>query len=159
MAVVLVVEDDFANAALVSAVLAELGHRVLTSVDGPGALETARSWQPDLVVLDVGLAGALSGLDVCRALRADPSTELVPVLMLSGWAFDSDLEAGRAAGADAYLAKPFTGNDLRTLIENLLARQPVGVRTRPARPRTEAVPRTPDVTPEPARRLRPPSAN
>jgi two-component system, OmpR family, phosphate regulon response regulator PhoB len=57
---------------------------------------------PDLIVLDVSLPGPLSGLHVCRALRADAATAAVPVLMVSAWAFDTDVETGYADGADGY---------------------------------------------------------
>ncbi len=122
MGFVLVVEDDPANATLAEAVLSRAGHRVLHAADGVAALEIARRRSPDLILLDVSLPGALSGLDVCRALRADPATARIAVLMLSGWAFDSDVQAGRAAGADGYLAKPFLAADLRAHVQELLDR-------------------------------------
>ncbi len=122
MGFVLVVEDDPANATLAEAVLSRAGHRVLHAADGVAALEIARRRSPDLILLDVSLPGALTGLDVCRALRADPATARIAVLMLSGWAFDSDVQAGRAAGADGYLAKPFLAADLRSRVQELLDR-------------------------------------
>ena len=120
MATVLVVEDDPANAQMVMAILSRAGHRVFAAVDGPGGLESARSWSPDVILLDVSLAGAMSGLDVCRALRADPHTSDTPIMFLSGWAFASDMEAGRLAGANDYLPKPFTREDLVGRVQGLL---------------------------------------
>jgi CheY-like chemotaxis protein len=120
MGVVLVVEDDPLNASLAQAVLSRDGHRVLMAADGPTALDMACRWQPDLVLLDVSLLGPMTGLDVCRALRADPATATIAVLMLSGWAFTSDIEAASAAGADAYIAKPFSNADLRARVHELI---------------------------------------
>ncbi|MCW2502425.1 MAG: two component response regulator receiver protein [Actinomycetia bacterium] len=135
MATLLVVEDDADNSVLICSVLRRAGHQTLTAPDGPGALTAARSWAPDLIVLDVSLAGPLTGLDVCRAVRGDPKLAGVPVIMLSGWAFDSDIEAGQSAGADAYLSKPFSPSALTGLVEEHLARRPA-----PAQPEAEAVP-------------------
>jgi CheY-like chemotaxis protein len=120
VATVLVVEDDPANAQMVMAILSRAGHRVFAAVDGPGGLESARSWSPDVILLDVSLAGAMSGLDVCRTLRADPHTSDTPIMFLSGWAFASDMEAGRMAGANDYLPKPFTREDLVGRVQGLL---------------------------------------
>ena len=126
MGLVLVVEDDPTNAVLAGAVLSRAGHHVLMAVDGTTALDIAQRRLPDLVLLDVSLAGDMSGLDVCRALRADPATATVPVLMLSGWA------AGQAAGADGYITKPFSNAELqhrvRQLIDQAHARATTGTR-------------------------------
>jgi DNA-binding response OmpR family regulator len=120
MAVVLVVEDDPANAQMVAAMLTRAGHRVLTAADGPGGLESARSWDPDTILLGVSLAGSMNGLEVCRALPAEPGTAKTPIIMLSGWAFETDVEAGRAAGCDDYLAKPFGQDELLARVQRVL---------------------------------------
>ena len=122
MALILVVEDDPANAVLVQTLLNRDGHQVLLAADGEAALDIARRRRPEVVLLDVSLAGDLTGFDVCRALRAEPGTAGAGILMLSGWAFDCDIEAGRAAGADGYVAKPFSAADLRSRIHALLVR-------------------------------------
>ncbi len=122
MATVLVVEDDPANAAMIMAMTDRAEHRVLTAANGPGALESARWWHPDLILLDVSLAGEMDGLHVCRALRDDPGTASTPIIMLSGWTFESDIAAGRAAGCDDYMPKPFTPQDLLSRVHHLLDR-------------------------------------
>jgi len=105
-------------------VLSRDGHRVLMASEGATALDMARRWLPDAVLLDVSLLGPMTGLDVCRALRADPATAGIAILMLSGWAFESDVAAGHAAGADGYLAKPFGNAELRTRVQELIDRTP-----------------------------------
>jgi DNA-binding response OmpR family regulator len=107
---------------LAEAVLGRAGHRVLMCADGPTALDIARRRVPDVVLLDVSLAGSMAGLEVCRALRADPATAAIAVLMLSGWAFESDVAAGHEAGADGYLAKPFSNVELRERAQELVDR-------------------------------------
>jgi CheY-like chemotaxis protein len=121
MAVILVVEDDPSNAMLCTMVLQRAGHKVLNAVDGPGAMDEVHDWTPDALVLDVSLAGPFTGLDVCRALRAEPDTAGVGVLMVSGWAFDSDIAAAHEAGADGYLSKPFRPPDLTDALDAVLA--------------------------------------
>lgn len=120
--VILVVEDDPMNAVLTETVLRRDGHKVLMSGEGQAALDVVRRWRPDLVLLDVSLAGSMTGLDVCRALRADPGLAVIPVLVLSGWTFESDVTAAYDAGADGYLAKPFAGDELRSRVQDLLER-------------------------------------
>lgn len=122
MATILVVEDDPDIMVVARTVMQRAGHKVLTASEGMGALACVRDWSPDLVLLDVSLAGEMTGLDVCRAIRADPESADTAVILASGWAFDSDVQAGRDAGADAYLAKPFGPKELRSIVEEVLTR-------------------------------------
>ncbi|MEV0568197.1 response regulator [Dactylosporangium sp. NPDC050588] len=80
----------------------------------------------------------LNGLDVCRALRADPATAGVPILMLSAYAMPADLQAGFDAGADDYMMKPFQGDELIA---------PLHRADQVIRPRTAAPPRSGPATP------------
>jgi DNA-binding response OmpR family regulator len=91
--------------------------------DGTAALAAARASLPDLAVLDVSMPGA-TGLEVCEALRADPATAAVRILLLSAGASLDDVARGLAAGADAYLAKPFSVAGLVHQIRVLTERQP-----------------------------------
>jgi len=105
---VLVADDEEDIRLLVCLAVRKAGCTVVAAVaDGTQALTAARSERPDLVVLDVSMPGA-SGLEVCAALRADPATAGSRVLLLSAGASPADLARGLAAGADAYLPKPFT---------------------------------------------------
>ncbi len=104
---ILVVDDDHKIVDLVTLYLRKEGYRVVQAFDGTSAIELARADPPDLAVLDVSMPGA-TGLEVCAALRADPATAGVPVLLLSAGASPDDVARGLAAGADAYLAKPFS---------------------------------------------------
>jgi DNA-binding response OmpR family regulator len=122
MATILVVEDDADNVVLLRRVLERAGHQVVTAADGLGGFAAARSWAPELILLDVSLAGPMTGLDLCRLIRATAEIAHTPVVMLSGWAFDSDLQAGRDAGANAYLAKPFDMSELTETVTGLLDR-------------------------------------
>jgi DNA-binding response OmpR family regulator len=121
---VLVADDEDDIRALVGLAVRKAGCAVVGSVaDGAAALDLARAELPDLAVLDVSMPGA-TGLEVCAALRADPATARIRILLLSAGASLEDVAAGLAAGADAYLAKPFQVSGLVHQVRALTARQP-----------------------------------
>jgi DNA-binding response OmpR family regulator len=121
---VLVADDEDDIRALVGLAVGRAGCTVVASVaDGSAALAAARADLPDLAVLDVSMPGA-TGLEVCAQLRADPGTAAVRILLLSAGASPDDVARGLAAGADAYLAKPFAVAGLVHQIKALTARQP-----------------------------------
>jgi DNA-binding response OmpR family regulator len=105
---VLVADDEDDIRDLVCLAVGRAGGLVIRSVaDGTAALAAARADRPQLAVLDVSMPGA-TGLEVCSALRADPTTAGIAVLLLSAGASAADITRGLTAGADAYLAKPFS---------------------------------------------------
>ncbi|HSD80897.1 MAG TPA: response regulator transcription factor [Solirubrobacteraceae bacterium] len=117
---VLVVEDDEEIAQVLQRSLRLEGYEVRLAADGPAALQTAAAFNPDLVVLDLGLPG-LDGIDVARALRREDD---VPILILTARdALDSRVE-GLDAGADDYLIKPFERQELLARLRALLRRRP-----------------------------------
>jgi two-component system, OmpR family, response regulator MprA len=117
---VLVVEDDEDIAQALQRSLRLEGYEVRTSFDGEHALDDARSFVPDVVLLDLGLPG-LDGIDVAKRLRADGD---VPILMLTARdALESRVE-GLDAGADDYLVKPFERQELLARMRALLRRRP-----------------------------------
>jgi DNA-binding response OmpR family regulator len=124
MSTLLVAEDDPDILAMIAGKLMREGHHVITAADGPTALAEARRVVPDAVVLDMGMPG-LTGLDICRALRADLATAAIPVIMVTAQAQEADIERGFSAGADDYLTKPFSLRDLTGRVAELLAAEPV----------------------------------
>ena len=121
---VLVADDEDDIRALVCLAVGKAGGTVVASVsDGTAALEAANADVPHLAVLDVSMPGA-TGLEVCSALRADPRTSGIRILLLSAGASLDDVARGLAAGADAYLAKPFQVSGLVHQVRALTARQP-----------------------------------
>ena len=117
----LVVEDDAALRDTMMYTLRREGYRVLVASDGVTALEVARQQPPSLVVLDLMLP-RLDGLDVCRQLRSRPETAHTPILMLTARGEESDVVVGLEMGADDYVIKPFSWNELRARIRALLRR-------------------------------------
>jgi DNA-binding response OmpR family regulator len=121
---VLVADDEDDIRGLVCLAVAKAGCAVTASVaDGAVALATARTELPDLAVLDVSMPGA-TGLEVCAALREDPATAGIRILLLSAGASPDDVGRGLSAGADAYLAKPFSISALVHQVKALTTRQP-----------------------------------
>lgn len=109
---VLVVDDDPINLQVAANHLTAAGHGVWTAVDGADALEIIRSEEkPDLVLLDIIMPG-MSGHEVCRAIRENHAPPALPVVMLTAAGHTESLVAGFAAGANDYLTKPFSGQEL-----------------------------------------------
>jgi PAS domain S-box-containing protein len=102
---VLVVDDNVDAAITVSALLKAWGHEVQTVYNGPAALETARGFRPDVVLLDIGLPG-LSGYDVARRLRAEGIHDQMLITALTGYGQAEDRARAQAAGFDYHLTKP-----------------------------------------------------
>jgi two-component system response regulator MtrA len=117
--VLLVADDDEDVLMLVQLRLSRSGYEVVVARDGEEALRLVREKQPDLAVLDWMMPKA-SGLEVLRALRADEETASIPVLMLTARASASDIEQGLAAGADDYIAKPFSPQELASRVQSIL---------------------------------------
>ena len=121
MTVVLVADDDADIRDLVAFKLEQAGLEVIAVEDGETALEEARARQPALAVLDISMPG-LSGIDVCRMLRADPATAGMLIIMLTARVQEQDVEGGFSAGADDYVTKPFSPRELVSRIQALLSR-------------------------------------
>ena len=119
MSTILLVEDDPDIRHLVSYKLTKGGFDVVEAADGVAALHEARCRRPDLVILDVRMP-RMSGLEVCREMRAIPQTADVPILMLTARARTQDLEQAYAAGATDYVVKPFSPRALQERVESLL---------------------------------------
>jgi len=126
---VLVVEDDVDIQELVVSLLTRAGYEVLAEGNGDAGLAAALTQQPDLVILDWMMPG-LSGVEVCRAMRADPRAKDIAVLMLTSKAQEADIDQAFTAGADDYMVKPFRGRELVSRVQTLTAKD-VGPR-RPA---------------------------
>ena len=121
MASVLVVDDDEDIRVIVSFRLQQAGYDVRAVSDGPAAMEAACQDPPDLVVLDISMPG-MSGLDVCRLLRADAATADVAIIMLTSRGREADVGFGLDSGADDYVIKPFSPRELVSREQRQLTR-------------------------------------
>ncbi len=117
--VVLVVEDNKAVRSTLARLLRAEGFEVIAEADGHGALEAVRLLRPGVVLLDVGLPD-VSGFDVCRQLKADPETRLIPVVLLTGLADSDSRVRGLECGADDFITKRPQRSELLARVRSLL---------------------------------------
>ena len=120
---ILIAEDHSDIRKLIRMTLEYADYAIHEAVDGGSALHMAQSVRPDLMLLDVMMPGELDGLQVCRRVKHDPALKHVRVVMLTARGQVRDREAGQAAGADAYLVKPFSPLQLIDTIEHWLQQQ------------------------------------
>jgi DNA-binding response OmpR family regulator len=118
---VLIADDDEDIRALVSTILTKAGFLARAVDGGVPALAASSEQTPELFVLDVRMPD-MSGLELCRRLKADAATGSCPVLLISAESSCEDVAAGYAAGADDYLPKPFSPRELVHRVDRLLAR-------------------------------------
>jgi DNA-binding response OmpR family regulator len=117
---ILVVEDDPDVSRLTEFILRD-NFEIITAHDGRSGLEKVRELKPDLVLLDIYMAG-LSGFEVCRRLKGDPATAGIPVIIFTAGAQKHEVSEGFSAGADDYIFKPFESDDLIERIEKQLGK-------------------------------------
>jgi two-component system sensor histidine kinase ChiS len=117
---VLVLDDDCDNRDLLGIILGRAGYQVLTAADTAAARLLLATERVDGLLLDVRLH-AESGLDLCRELREDYTTALLPIMMVTAYGTAADVAAGFVAGADDYLVKPYRRAELLSRLGVLLA--------------------------------------
>ena len=104
----ILIVDDHADMRRLLAISAGSEYQVLEAEDGESAFEATRRLRPDAVLLDIMMPGAMDGLQVLDAIRADPALKHIRVAMVTARGQATDLSAGKAHGADAYFVKPFS---------------------------------------------------
>jgi DNA-binding response OmpR family regulator len=121
--VIVVADDDADILDLVTLTLERAGHVVHCARDGEQALELVRQERPDVAVLDVAMP-KLDGFELTRQLRSDPETSEVQIVLLTARVQERDTDAGLAAGANEYIRKPFSPQELQERVAALLRRDP-----------------------------------
>ena len=116
---ILVVDDEIYIVHILDFSLGMEGYEVITALDGEQALERMKTERPDLVVLDI-MMPKLDGYEVCRAVKSNPATKNVPVILLSAKGRNVDQKMGFDVGADDYITKPFSPRKLVERINKLL---------------------------------------
>jgi CheY-like chemotaxis protein len=124
MATILIVEDQQSVRQLLRVILTP-EYRIVETTEATQAIELARFYQPDLILLDLNLQGHRDGLRVCRALRNDADLMLaqVPIVVLTGDTEEANSKAAVTAGANSYLRKPYSPFALLSLVSTLLVRR------------------------------------
>ena len=127
MRTVLVVDDDADVRELIVWKLTNAGYAVMAAPDGQAGLVAARGGEdgsgriPDLILVD-WLMPRMTGIDLCQALRAQPATAAVPIILLTAKAEESEVEQGFAIGVDDYIVKPFSPREMLSRVQAVLAR-------------------------------------
>jgi two-component system phosphate regulon response regulator PhoB len=119
---ILIVEDEKDIVDLLEYHLKQSGFSIISDFDGSSTLEQARKRRPKLIILDLMLP-EIDGKDICRALKSDPLTRSIPVLMLTARAEEMDRIIGFELGADDYVTKPFSPRELVLRIRSILRKR------------------------------------
>ena len=120
---ILIVDDDPDYVKVLSARLQTRGYEVLTAFDGRAGLEAAQTKRPALIILDL-LLPRLNGYEVCTLLKQDTRYHRIPIIIFSGKTERKDREIALSCGADAYLTKPYTTDELFQQISRLIGMPP-----------------------------------
>ncbi len=122
MAKILIAEDERDIRDLIAFTLQFAGHEVITTSNGEEALQAVRAQKPQLVLLDVRMP-RLTGYEVCKEIKADPETQAIPVIFLSAKGQEAEIRDGLEAGAEQYLLKPFSPDQLIEQVNKILAKR------------------------------------
>jgi DNA-binding response OmpR family regulator len=117
---VLIADDDEDILTLVALRFRRSGLEVILARDGEEALELIKTRAPDAAVLDIAMP-KLTGLEVVRRIRGSEATKTLPIVLLTARAGEKDVELGLDAGADEYITKPFSPQDLYTCVQSVLS--------------------------------------
>lgn len=118
MITILIVEDTISELELMSHYLRESGYNVINAIGAKEALNKVIEQKPDVIVTDVVMPG-MSGFELCRRLKAHPDTEKIPIVICSSKNQEIDRLWGMKQGADAYLTKPFTREQILRAIKSV----------------------------------------
>ena len=116
---ILYIEDNEYNRKIVRQLLGRTSYQLVEAVDGESGVALAQKIVPQLILMDVQLP-KMSGLDATRALKADPRTSDIPIIVITSFALSGDREKAAVAGADNYLAKPYSPRELLALVRQYL---------------------------------------
>jgi two-component system phosphate regulon response regulator PhoB len=106
---ILIVDDQIEVRELVQVTLEIGDYQILSAENGQQAIDIAQAEHPDIILMDIMMPGSeVDGLEACRRLKADTATNDITIVMLSAKGQESDIDVGRAAGADDYFTKPFS---------------------------------------------------
>ena len=116
---ILYIEDNEYNRKIVRQLLGRTSYQLVEAVDGESGVALAQQLVPQLILMDVQLP-KMSGLDATRMLKADPRTSGIPIIVITSFALSGDREKAADAGADSYLAKPYSPRELLALVRQFL---------------------------------------
>jgi two-component system cell cycle response regulator DivK len=116
---ILVFEDQEDNRRIIRDLLESVGHQLIEALDGEAGVRLAQSERPDLILMDIQLP-VLDGYEATRRIKADPELRAIPIVVVTSYALSGDDAKAKAAGCDAYVAKPFSPRALLAVIRKFL---------------------------------------
>ena len=116
---ILVVEDHEDNRQILRDLLASAGYEMIEAENGEDGVAAAAAQQPDLILMDIQLP-ILDGYEATRRIKADPALKAIPIIVVTSYALSGDEDKARAAGCDAYVAKPYSPRLLLARIREFL---------------------------------------
>ena len=117
--VILIVEDDPKSLKLTRDILQASGYTTIEAIDGEQGVESAKAKKPDLILMDI-MMPVMDGYNACHAIKTDEATRKIPVVMLTSLDYELNKALGRDVGADEYITKPFTPQELLDVISQFL---------------------------------------
>ncbi len=115
----ILIADDEKSVRLLVRKLLSKDYIVLSAKDGEVAVEMSRSQKPDLILMDI-LMPKMDGYTACHTIKRDPVTKVIPIVMLTGLGYELNVKLSKEMGADGYITKPFTSQDLLDAIDRFL---------------------------------------
>jgi two-component system cell cycle response regulator DivK len=112
---ILVVEDQEDNRQILRDLLGSAGFQLIEADDGEKAIALASQHKPDLILMDIQLP-LLDGYEATRRIKSDPALKAIPIIVVTSYALSGDEEKAKAAGCDAYVAKPYSPRQLMATI-------------------------------------------
>ena len=119
---ILVVEDQPDNRQIIRDLLTSAGYQLIEAEDGEAGVRLAQEHRPDLILMDIQLP-VLDGYEATRRIKADPELSAIPIIVVTSYALSGDDEKAKAAGCDAYVAKPFSPRHLLATVHRFLTHQ------------------------------------
>ena len=116
---ILVVEDHEDNRQILRDLLGNAGYQMIEAETGEAGLVAAAAERPDLILMDIQLPG-LDGYEATRRLKADPALHSIPIIVVTSYALSGDDAKARAAGCDAYIAKPYSPRQMLAKVREIL---------------------------------------
>ena len=122
MKTILIIDDEQNIRFSVEICLSQAGYKVMTAEDGLTGLQMALEDHPDLILLDI-LLPKMNGMMVCEVIKNEQITKSIPILVMSAKAEEDDIKRAQSAGADDYLIKPFSPEELRKKVKSILEKE------------------------------------
>lgn len=119
MATILITDDQQTDREILGRIVAGLGHKAVFATDGADAIAKLPSVRPDLILMDVVMPN-LDGFNACRRIKKDPATAAIPVVLVTQKGTDSDKFWGKKQGADGHVIKPYSADQIKAVIKELL---------------------------------------